>query len=146
MTTMKKLICLSMFLITCTIYQANSQARSELNFGLIGANYEIPVHRDVTIAPGAATNFDLDWLTLFVRGNYYFDNLFKIEDDAWDVYGGAAAGFAIYNGDNDKDSDLDIGLHVGGRWFWNDKWGLYVEIGGGSTQGANGGIGVTVKL
>lgn len=146
MTTMKKLICLGMFLAACFFYEANSQARSELNFGLIGANYEIPVHRDVTIAPGAATNFDLDWLTLFVRGNYYFDNLFKIEDDAWDVYGGAAAGFAIYNGDNDKDSDLDIGLHVGGRWFWNDKWGLYVEIGGGSTQGANGGIGVTVKL
>ncbi len=127
-------------------FTALSQARKEVNFGLIGANIEFPVHKDITIAPGASTNFDLDWLTVYVRGNYYFDNLFKITDDAWDVYGGAAAGFAMYNGNDHKDDDFDIGLHVGGRWFWNEKWGVYVELGGGSTQGANGGIGVTLKL
>jgi hypothetical protein len=131
------------FLTVSCLY---SQARKELNFGLIGANYEIPVHKDITIAPGASTNFDLNWITLYVRGNYYFDNLFKITNDSWDVYGGIGAGYAIYNGNKDKSSDLDLGLHVGGRWFWNDKWGLYLELGGGSTQGANGGIGLTVKL
>ncbi len=122
------------------------QARSELNFGLIGANYEIPVHKDITIAPSAATNLDLDWLTLGVKANYYFDNLFGLTDAAWDVYGGAGAGYSIYNGNEGKDSDLDIGLHIGGRWFWNDKWGVYLELGGGNTQGATGGLGVTVKL
>ena len=131
------------FLTVSSLY---SQARKEINFGLIGANYEIPVHKDITIAPGASTNFDLNWITLYVRGNYYFDKLFKITNDSWDVYGGIGAGYAIYNGNKDKSSDLDLGLHVGGRWFWNDKWGLYLELGGGSTQGANGGIGLTVKL
>lgn len=143
---MKTVCYLSAVLFACATFNAFGQARSELNFGLIGINYEIPVHRDITIAPGASTNLNLDWLTLFVRGNYYFDNLFEITNDAWDVYAGAAAGFAIYNGNKRKDNDFDIGLHVGGRWFWSDKWGLYAEIGGGSTQGTTGGIGITLKL
>jgi hypothetical protein len=125
---------------------AFSQARKELNFGLVGANYEIPVHKDITIAPGAATNFDLDWLVLSVKANYYFDNVFGISDAAWDVYGGAAAGYAIYNGDGIDDDDIDIGLQVGGRWFWNNNWGVYLELGSGSTTGAMGGIGLTVKM
>ena len=96
-----------------------SQARKELNFGLVGINYEIPVHEDITIAPGAATNFDLDWLTLHVKANYYFDNVFGISNDAWDVYGGLGAGYAIYNGDDNgiDESDIDLGLHVGFRLF-----------------------------
>ena len=143
---MKKQFLVLTLISIFTFTNAFSQARNELNFGLIGANYEIPVHKDITIAPGASTNFDLNWITLYVRGNYYFDNLFKITSPSWDVYGGLGAGYAIYNGDKDKSSDLDIGLHAGGRWFWNDQWGVYLELGGGSTQGANGGIGLTVKL
>lgn len=143
---MKKTFFLSAFIITCFSANIFGQARSELNFGLIGANYEIPVHSDITIAPGASTNFDLDWLTLNVKANYYFDKVFGLSDEAWDVYGGVGAGYAIYNGNGGKDSGFDAGLHVGGRWFWNDKWGIYLEFGGGSTQGATGGLGLTMKL
>ena len=39
-----------------------------------------------------------------------------------------------------------VDVFVGGRWFWNDKWGIYLELGGGSTQGATGGLGLTMKL
>lgn len=138
------LFCVLIF--TCFAFNVSGQARSELNFGLIGANYEIPVHEEITIAPGASTNLDLNWLTLNVKANYYFDNLLELTDEAWDVYGGAGAGYAIYTGNDNKDSDIDIGLHVGGRWFWNDKWGVYLELGGGSTQGATGGLGLTIKL
>ena len=136
------------FALVFTLLTVNlfGQARSELNFGLIGINYEIPVHKDITIAPGASTNFDLDWLTLNVKANYYFDNIFGISDESWDVYGGVGAGYAIYNGDDNKDGDFDLGLQVGGRWFWNDKWGIYVEIAGGNVSGMSPGIGVTMKL
>ncbi len=148
---MKKttLFCALFFtLLTASVF---SQARRELNFGLVGINYEIPVHKDITIAPGAATNFDLDWLSVHLKANYYFDNLFGITNDSWDVYGGVGAGYAFYNGDdngnhNGHDDDFDLGLHAGGRWFWNDKWGIYAEIGSGSTTGAMGGLGLTVKL
>jgi hypothetical protein len=143
---MKKITLLLLFVLMFAATSVYSQARTELNFGIIGANYEIPVSDDITIAPFAGTNLDLDWLTLGVKANYYFDNLFDLTDDAWDVYGGAGAGYAFYNGDGNDDNDLDIGLHVGGRWFWNDKWGIYLEFGGGNTQGATGGLGLTVKL
>ena len=62
------------------------------------------------------------------------------------MYGGAGVGYAIYSGNSNKDSGFDMSLQVGGRWFWNDKWGVYLELGGGSTQGAAGGVGLTVKL
>jgi len=143
---MKKTTLFFALLFTCFAANVFGQARSELNFGLLGANYEIPVHKNITIAPGASTNLDLDWLTVFVKANYYFDNLFEITNESWDVYGGVTAGYAIYNGNDNKDSDFDLGLMVGGRWFWNDKWGIYLEFGGGSTQGATGGLGLTVKL
>jgi hypothetical protein len=143
---MKKSTILFFFLFTFFVVNVFGQARQELNFGLVGANYEIPVQKNITIAPGASTNFDFNWLTLSVRGNYYFDNLFEITNESWDVYGGLAAGYSFYNGDGKKDSDFDLGLHLGGRWFWNEKWGVYLELGGGSVQGMNGGIGLTVKL
>lgn len=146
---MRKLV-LSFFAILC-FTAVFGQARKELNFGLLGINYEIPVHRDITIAPGVGTNFDLDWLNLGVKGNYYFDNVFGLSDEAWDVYGGVNVGYALDmrddkdNNGNDE-SDLNLGLHVGGRWFWNDKWGVYLEFAGGNVSGFSPGIGVTVKL
>ena len=132
----------------CLFFVVNvfSQARSELNFGFIGANLEIPVQKNITLAPGASTNFGLDWITLNVRGNYYFDNLFGMTNSAWDVYGGVGLGYSIYDGDKDEADGFDMGLHIGGRWFWNEKWGIYFEIGGSDLVGANGGIGFTVKL
>ena len=140
---MKKIFVIASMLLMVNVY---GQARKELNFGLIGVNYEIPIHKDITIAPGVSTNTNLDWLTFNARANYYFDSLFGITDSAWDVYGGVGAGFATYNGDDDDDDGFDIAAHAGARWFWNDKWGVYAELGGGSLQGATGSVGVTVKL
>ncbi|MCX7548320.1 hypothetical protein OS188_10195 [Xanthomarina sp. F1114] len=144
---MKKITFLFTMALMISVASVFGQARKELNFGLVGVNYEIPVHKDVTIAPGVGTNFDFDWVTLGVKANYYFDNLFGITNAAWDVYGGANAGYAIYTGDHDWDHDsgIDIGLQVGGRWFWNDKWGLYAEFSGGINT-VMPAIGVTMKL
>ncbi|HSD14033.1 MAG TPA: hypothetical protein VLB74_05245 [Flavobacterium sp.] len=144
---MKKLIRLLVFALFFSYANVFGQARNELNFGLVGANYEIPVHKDITIAPGIGTNFDLDWLNIGVKGNYYFDHIFGLSDPAWDVYGGANLGYAVPIGDNDhNDGDIDLGLQAGGRWFWNDKWGVYLELAGGNTSGFSPFIGLTVKL
>lgn len=150
---MRRITLIFVFALLFSCANVFSQARKELNFGLVGLNYEIPVHPDITIAPGAGTNLDLDWLNVGVKANYYFDNLFGISDAAWDVYGGANVGYAFWigdhdngNGNDDHDNDIDLGLQAGGRWFWNDKWGVYVEVSGGSTSGFSPGIGLTMKL
>ena len=143
---MKKITILFVFAVLLSIsstFAQDSSTEKQWNFGLVGASYEIPLGKDITSAPFAGTDFDFDFLTLGAKGNYYFDNLLKLPI-AWDVYAGANAGFAVGIG-NDANSDLNLGLHVGGRWFWNDNWGVYAEFGGGTTAGTSG-IGFTMKL
>ena len=120
-----------------------SQAVSQLNFGLIGLSYDIPVSKNIAISPFGGTDFELDWLILGVKANYYFDELLGLPD-AWDVYGGANSGFGI-GINTDDDNDIDVGLQAGGRWFWNEKWGIYLEFGGGKL-GPTGGLGLTMRL
>ena len=121
-------------------------ATKGLSIGLVGVSYEIGVGEQFTIAPTAFTDFDFNWLTLGVKGNYYFDKLFGLPA-AWDVYGGANVGYSMWIGSGINESnDVNLGLQVGGRWFWSDKWGVYLELGGGSVGGAGGGLGVTMKM
>lgn len=139
---MKKLFILLIILgLFSTISFA--QARTQLNFGIIGVNYEIPMAADMTIAPAAGSNLNLDYLTAGVKVNYYLDKIIGLPS-AWDVYAGANAGYAF--GFDNKENDFDFGLQVGGRWFWNPKWGVYVELGGGNVTKGSAGLGLTMKL
>lgn len=128
-----------------------AQAREELNFGLIGASYEIPVHTDITVAPTVGTSIYLDWFVIGLKGNYYFDNVFNVRHKYWDIYGGISTAYASRidekSSSNDELEDkIDLGFQVGLRWFWSDQWGVYLEIGRGSVQGPTGGLGLTVRL
>lgn len=127
-----------------TIDSAYSQATQKLNFGFLGASYDIPVATDISIAPFASTDLNLNWLTIGVKGDYYFDNLIGMTEP-WDFYAGANAGYGLRIGDDTESNGFDIGLQVGGRWFWSEKWGLYLEFGGGSL-GASAGLGLSVFL
>lgn len=127
---------------TKTVKKNTSQVTNQWNFGFLGANYEFPLGKNISIAPFAATDWDFEWLTLGAKGNFYFDNLLNLPA-AWDVYGGANIGFGIGIGNN-AESDLNLGAHAGGRWFWSDNWGVYAEFSGGS-NGAIPGIGLTWK-
>lgn len=120
-----------------------AQAAKQLNFGIIGITYEIPVSSDITLAPAAGSNLELDYLTAGVKANYYLDNIIGLPS-AWDVYAGANAGYAF--GLDNKENDFDFGLQVGGRWFWSPKWGVYVELGGGNVTKGSAGLGLTMKL
>ena len=120
-----------------------AQAHKQLNIGFVGVNYEIPIATDITIAPAVGTDFNFNHLSLGVKANYYFDTLFGLTEP-WDVYGGVNVGYGI--GLNDNADGFALALQVGGRWFWNDKWGVYAEAGGGNLDGAGGGIGVTMKF
>jgi len=126
-----------------------AQAVPQLNFGLgfdkggdlpFYVSYDFPVHHDVSISPLLQTDLNLDWMTVGVKGDYYFDSLLKLPKE-WDVYGGANLGMDIYWGNNTL---LDIGLQVGGRWRWNKMWALNMEFAGGTSYG--GKIGVTAAI
>jgi len=137
---MKKIILMLVFVGVTSF--SFGQAASQLNFGFVGVSYEIPVATDISIAPAAYTNWDFNHLSLGVKANYYFDNLIGMTEP-WDFYAGLNAGYAL--GLNNNGNDFQFGAHVGGRWFWNDKWGVYLEAGGGNL-GGSGGVGITMKL
>lgn len=69
----------------------------------------------------------------------------------FDFYGGASLTYYIWDyddnyGDHDPDkTSLGLGLQVGGRYFFNDSFGINLEFGGNTgTSGAK--FGVTFKL
>jgi hypothetical protein len=128
------------------VVMANAQAQKYLNFGGAGtglyASIEIPVASAITLAPQLSTDYDFNQWVVAAKGNYYFDELFGLSSP-WDVYAGLNVGWRIDSEDNDN-SGGNWGAQVGGRWFWNDKWGLNLEFGGGS--GVTGGLGVTMKF
>jgi len=143
---MKKLF--TIIAVTASVFfvTENTMAQTvrQLNFGIIGINYEIPITSEISIAPAASTDFNLNYLVLGVRANYYFDSLIGLPDE-WDVYGGANAGYGLGLINNNNGS-FAAALHAGGRWRWSDKWGVYAEISGGNLGGPSGGIGLTMAL
>ena len=90
------------------------------------------------------------------NGNYHFNSLLKIPKK-FDFYAGANITYFAWNSDytyksnngsgNDywKDqyrvkSSVELGAQVGGRYFFNDSFGLNAEIGAGAVTGAKFGI------
>jgi hypothetical protein len=142
---MKKLLTIIMLAAVMSFSSSAvfAQAQKQLNIGFIGANYEIPVAKDITVAPAAGVDWNFNHLQIGVKGNYYFDNLLELTEP-WDVYAGLNAGYGI--GLSGNGSDFAFGMQIGGRWFWNDKWGVYLEAAFGNLDNAGGGAGVTMKL
>ena len=84
------------------------------------------------------------------NGNYHFNSLLNIPSK-FDFYGGASLTYYIWDYDDyDHDShpdntSLGLGLQVGGRYFFNKKVGINLELGGNTgTSGAK--LGLTFKL
>lgn len=143
---MKKLLLLAFVIFTA--YNVNAQAQKYLNFGGLGTGlyvgYEIPLGSLITIVPQASTNYNFDNFLVSAKGNFYFDDLFGLSSP-WDVYAGLGLGWRIDGGnDNNGNDGFSFGAQIGGRWFWNEKWGLNGEF--GWSGAALGGIGVTMKM
>ncbi|WP_066627709.1 hypothetical protein [Labilibacter marinus] len=152
---MKKVKVLVVLAFVCGMVSAQgfgaplSKGDKQLNMGLGFNSHGIPlyagvdfaVHDDVTIGP--EVNFVLDeysYITFNFRGDYHFNRLLEITPD-WDVYAGANAGLGVgdYGG-----SALQLGIQIGGRYYWSNKWGVNLEFGGGNTFGTK--LGVSMKF
>lgn len=124
----------------------------------IYAGIDFGVHKDVTVGGQVAfrrykerwNDFDYKHSIIGIsgNGNYHFNSLLKLSEK-WDLYAGLNLGFNIwisdkaYNGSGA--SSLDLGLQVGGRFNFTEKFGLNLEFAGGlSTFG--GKLGVTFPI
>lgn len=100
----------------------------------IGANYEIQIAKNLTVAPEVIIPFDFGYFVLGARADYYFDSLLKLPA-AWDIYAGVDTGIIVSG-----DDSFDFNVHGGVEYKFNDNWGILGEFGGGTST--TGGIGV----
>ena len=148
----KSTLIIGMILLAATMFAQGaaplSKGGKQLNFGLGFSGHGIPayvgmdfaVHNDITVGPVLKVVIDDDDISFGAlgRGDYHFNRIIGIPSN-FDFYAGASVG--VQFGD---DVDLDLGLQVGGRWYWSDKWGLNLEFGGGTGYGTS--LGVSMKM
>lgn len=130
-----------------------AKGQKQINFGLgldtdglpVYVQFDFAIARNVTVSPMVALigGSSESYTTLGVHGDYHFNSLLDIPSD-WDFYAGANLGFRFYMGQSTGTSALHLGVQVGGRYYWNQKWGVNLEFGGGA--GFGGRIGVSRKL
>lgn len=143
-----------------------SKGQTQLNFGTGFSSWGLPlyigldygVHPDITIGGEVSfRSYNNNWNSAKYRhsiigisgnGNYHFNRIMNIPSN-WDFYAGLNIGFYIWNSSSEYKgsgtSGLGLGAQIGGRYYWNDKWGVNLEFGGGNA--ANGGkIGVSMKF
>ncbi len=145
---MKKLIFTSLLCIgAMTGYGQNQGPHFNAGLGLDGrgipiyASYDWGFKEDFNLGVGASLNLGNDDFDggIFGAGfftQWYADRVLDIPSD-FDVYAALGVYYYTYkNGD-----DLDLGLSIGGRYYFNDRIGINLEFGGGTlVQGARIGV------
>ncbi len=151
-------------------YRLN-KGNAQLNAGVGFSGWGIPVyfgfdygvHRDISVGGevsfrsysnryGYANDYYSHQIFgILANGNYHFNTLLSIPKE-WDFYAGLNLGFYYwsspsgfkneYYNDGFRGSGIGIGAQVGGRYYFNNHWGLNLEVGGGNYFGG-GKFGVT---
>jgi hypothetical protein len=130
-------------------------------------NYEFDVAHNITVAPFIGyysysssyywgnKNYPFRFysyretvIPLGAKGAYYFDEILRA-NSKWDFYGAASIGFNIrtiswesgYSGDAGAirgAGPLYLDIHVGGRYYFNDRFGMFLDLSSGvSTIGVS---------
>jgi len=166
---MKKIIIMLLLLAAAQASFAQyflSKGEAQFNGGLGLSSWGIPVyagvdwgvHRDISVGGELSFRSYYDHpnneryhhsvLGISGNGNYHFNSLLNIPPE-WDFYAGLNLGFYVWNSDDDYPGDhttgLELGAQVGGRYYFNNRFGLNLEVGGGHAF-SNGKIGVTIRL
>lgn len=136
----------------------------QLNAGLGLSGWGVPVYvgldfgvaRDFTL--GGQLSFQTDddnydgykykssAIGIGANGNYHFNRILNMPSK-FNFYAGASLTYYIwdyddhYNDGHPDNTSLGLGLQVGGRYFFTDKFGINLELGGNTgTSGAKFGI------
>jgi hypothetical protein len=162
------------FIVTLIVATATSgfaqnpieKGQAQLNAGVGLSSWGIPVyigldfgvHPDVTIGGELSfrsyndhyknARYNHSILGVSGNANYHFNTLLNIPNN-WDFYAGLNLGFYYWNSPNDYrgtyNSGLGLGAQVGGRYYFTEKFGINLELGGGSVF-SGGKFGVSFRL
>lgn len=165
---MKNYLLVACLALSSILFAQNpiEKGQAQINAGLGFSGWGIPVyvgfdygiHEDITIGAEVSyrsynetyygSKYGFTIIGISGNGNYHFNNLLGI-DPVWDVYGGLNVGFYIWNSPSgyagNRASGLGLGLQIGGRYYFSDRFGVNLELGGGNAT-SGGKIGVSFKL
>ena len=166
---MKKLIILFLLIAASQVSFAQyflSKGESQFNAGLGLSSWGVPVyagidwgvHRDISVGGELSyRSFNDNFrdgryrhsvFGISGNGNYHFNTLLDIPRE-WDFYAGLNLGFYIWNSDDDypgnRTTGLELGAQVGGRYYFTERFGVNLEVGGASAF-SGGKVGITLKL
>lgn len=150
---MKRILMIVMsFIVMTGIYAQGggtaplAKGQVQLNFGTGLTDYGIPtyfsvdiaLHKDVTLTPEVHVRFPFDNHDfsggVMCKADYHWNYLIGIPPN-WDFYAGARAGFNFSH-----DPYPDLGMQVGGRWYWSQGWGMNLELAVGLGYGITFGL------
>ncbi len=126
----------------------------QLNFGILGSQSGFPIYvgmdfsirESITLGGEVRPAFwgSTSFLGLVFNADYHFNKLMSIPS-TYDLYGGLNLGWDLWFGKNSGSSGIYLGAHIGGRYYWNEVWGVNVEIGGGNNY-SGGKLGLSMKM
>lgn len=145
-----------------------SKGQAQLNAGLGFSSWGLPVyigfdagvHRDISVGGELSfrsynehwngNHYNRNIFGIAANGNYHFNTLLSIPEE-WDFYAGLSLGFFAWSEpddeyDGDNNSGLGLGAQVGGRYYFNDRFGINLELNGGPNVFGGGKFGITYKL
>jgi len=169
---MKKMFLSAVVLFACTAIYSQSPlpvGKAQINFGVAASQWGVPVyagvdvgiHRDVTIGGELSyRSWRENWKNDYYRhgilgisgnGNYHFNTLLNIPTK-YDFYAGLSLGFYSWSSPDGYKGDYNSGValdaQVGGRYYFNNKVGLNVELRSDNavTWGPMAKVGLSIKL
>jgi outer membrane immunogenic protein len=166
---MKKLFLILALLSVSAITFAQSPlplGHAQINAGVGFSDWGVPlyfgidysVHKDITIGGELSfrsyydnynnTEYRHGIMGITGNGNYHFNSILNISQD-WDFYAGLNLGFYTWTSSSDypgnRSSGIWLGAQIGGRYYFSEKVGINLELGGG-TVSSGGKFGFTFKL
>ncbi len=158
-----------LFTSTCMYSQSQNAlatGSSQINVGVGLSNWGIPLYlgldygisKDISLgAEVSVRNYNEDWnngtyrqqiIGFIGNGNYHFNHVLIIPTN-YDLYAGLNVGFNIWTSPTtyagSHSSGLAIGAQVGGRYYFNHKLGLNLELSGGNSA-SNSKLGLSIRL
>jgi outer membrane immunogenic protein len=147
------------------------KGKAQLNAGFGFSTWGVPiyvgvdfgVHEDITVGGQLSyrnyahsyvgDRYSQSLTVIGVNGNYHFNRILELPSE-FDLYAGVTLGYYVWSDVRWKNnnqvvyggeaSGLGADIQVGGRYFFNDHFGINLELGGGT--GAAGRFGITYKL
>ena len=170
---MKRLLVIAFVLFSASLFAQGSleKGKAQINAGIgvttwgvpIYAGFDVGVHEWITVGGKVSyrnygggrylgDRYRQTLIFIGANGNFHFNELLDLPSQ-WDLYAGLSLGYYVW-GDPRYDgvaydyygqsSTIGAEVQAGARYFFNDRFGVNAELGGGTGTGL--AFGVTIKL